>query len=126
MILLSGTGKRQQDIFRKPKSIHGFFGFESSLQNCFWIFFYHLWFVFNLENKKCLETYKSVLEIYTNLKLCKDFLEFKNIILEVKLFNKFKNGLKKFKSLILIVLGYPSRKCLNHVNPNARKFFFTF
>jgi hypothetical protein len=35
---LSGLVKRQQGILRN-QSIRGFFGFESSLQNCFWYVF---------------------------------------------------------------------------------------
>jgi hypothetical protein len=35
--ILSGFGKRQQVILRKPK-YNGFFGFESSFQNCSWNF----------------------------------------------------------------------------------------
>jgi hypothetical protein len=52
-------------------------------------------------------------------------LEFKKIILEEKLSNKFKNGHKKFlphkisreKSLNFMVLAYQSKKSQNHGNP---------
>jgi hypothetical protein len=37
--LLSGIGKYSQGILRKPVPICGFFGFESSFQNCFWNLF---------------------------------------------------------------------------------------
>jgi hypothetical protein len=53
-------------------------------------------------------------------------LEFKNIIFEEKLSNKFKTIVKKFlnvrlawKSLKFMVLGYPSKKSQNHGNPYA-------
>jgi ADP-glucose pyrophosphorylase len=60
-------------------------------------------------------------------KLSKDFLEFKNIIFDEKLSNKFKNGNKKFlprkisreKSLNSMVLAYLSKKSQNHGNPFA-------
>jgi hypothetical protein len=59
-----------------------------------------------------LLAFGSVLKEYTDLKLLKDFLEFKNIILKEKLSNKFKNGYEKFlprkasdKSLNFMVLG---------------------
>jgi hypothetical protein len=38
MTFLSGMGKRQQGILRN-QSTRGFFGYESSSQNCFWIVF---------------------------------------------------------------------------------------
>jgi hypothetical protein len=43
---------------------------------------------------------KSVLKEYSNLKLGKDFLEFKNIILVEKSSNKFKNGHELFGLMI--------------------------
>jgi hypothetical protein len=39
---------------------------------------------------------ESILKEYSNHKLWKYFLQFKNIILEVKLLKKFKNGPEKF------------------------------
>jgi hypothetical protein len=48
----------------------------------------------------------SVLKVYSDLKLWKDFLEFKNIILEEKLSKKFKNGHQKFSGVrVSMVLG---------------------
>jgi hypothetical protein len=42
-----------------------------------------------------METSESVLKNYSDLMLCKHFWEFKNIILEVKLSNKYKIGNEK-------------------------------
>jgi hypothetical protein len=57
--------------------------------------FYHLWFVSNLCNKKCLETSKLDLKVilYSPI-IWKDFLEFKNIILEEKLSTNWKIVMK--------------------------------
>jgi hypothetical protein len=60
--------------------------------------FWPLKCVSNLQNKKWLKTSKSVLKEYSNSKLWKDFMEFKNIVLKVKLSNKFKNGHQKFST----------------------------
>jgi hypothetical protein len=97
--LISFGSKSEPKVFFVHQSICGLFGFESSFQNCFWDLFNHLWLVLNLLNKKCLQTFKSVLKEYCDLKLCKDFLDFKNNIFEKKLPNKFKNSNEKFLPL---------------------------
>jgi hypothetical protein len=58
-------------------------------------------------------------------------LKFKNIILEAKLSNKFKNGHKKSshvrfpcKSQNFMILGHPSKKSQNYGNP--KKFSLPF
>jgi hypothetical protein len=53
--------------------------------------------------------------------LLKDFLEFKNIIMEEKLSNK--NG--PCKALNFMVLGYPSKKSQNHSYKTIFEFILT-
>jgi hypothetical protein len=62
---LSGLGKRLQGILRN-QSTRGFFDVGFSFQNCFFESFSHIWFVSILENKKCLEASKSILNEYSD------------------------------------------------------------
>jgi hypothetical protein len=78
---LSGYGKRPQGILRN-QIICGFFGFKFSFQNCFWN-------VFSTSGLsqicKIRNVWKPLLMEYSDpmlMSLWKDFLEFKNIILE--------------------------------------------
>jgi hypothetical protein len=53
-----------------------------------------------------LETSKSILKEYSDLMLGKDFLKFKNIILEENMSKKYKNGHENFSGeKISMVLG---------------------
>jgi hypothetical protein len=82
MPTLCVLAKRPQGILRN-QSTRGFFGFESSFQICFWNVFSTSGLSENCKTVKCLEASKSVDKEYSDPMLCKIFLEFKNIILEV-------------------------------------------
>jgi hypothetical protein len=85
----------------------------------------------NQLNNKCLETSKSSLKKYSDPELGNDFLEFKNIILEEKLSNKYKNGHKNREALGERNFSLPFLNLLDNVASemvflNSKKSFPSF
>jgi hypothetical protein len=72
--------ERDSKEFSANQSICSFFGFESSIHNCFWnlLSFSGLSQISKIRNKE-----------YSDHKFWKDFLEFKYIMFEQKFFDKF-------------------------------------
>jgi hypothetical protein len=111
MPLLRGFRMRPQGILRKPKSIRGLFGFKSSFQNCFWDLFSTSGLS---ETCKIINVWKlpSPFSRNTLMSCTSLLLEFKNIILEEKLSNKFTNDHENFSgvrvSIFLELLAWMS------------------
>jgi hypothetical protein len=129
---LSGLGKRPQGILRN-QSIRGFFGFKYSFQNGFWNVFSTsgLSQICKIRNGWKLPSpfsWNTVIPM-----LWKDFLEFKNIILEENLIIKLKNSHGNFSGeTVSMVLELLAWICQNHEvqgffagNLTWKKFFMT-
>jgi hypothetical protein len=68
---------------------------------------------------------ETTLDLFT-VKLWKDFLEIRNIILEQKLFKKFKNGHENLlprKSLNIMASGYPRTTSQNYASKMRSEYF---
>jgi hypothetical protein len=119
--LIECLGKEMASYFTKSKYTWFVWLFESSFQNCFWNFFYHLW-VWSLISK-IRNVWKLPVPIksYSDPMLWKNFWEFKNIIFEENLIIKLKNSHDNFSGeRVSMVLG------LLFLLGFTAKFFFEF